>query len=63
MAEALRLHAQGWGVRRIGKKLGVSYGTIHQANSERQKSHRPRDPTYGVKKGHFFTLSEKSSVL
>jgi predicted transcriptional regulator len=31
IGEALKLHGQGWGVRRIGKKLGVSYGTVHRA--------------------------------
>ncbi len=31
IGEALKLHGEGWGVRRIGKKLGVSYGTVHRA--------------------------------
>jgi DNA invertase Pin-like site-specific DNA recombinase len=35
IAEALKLHGQGWGVRRVGSKLGVSYGTIQHVRIRR----------------------------
>ncbi|MFC1462153.1 recombinase family protein [Verrucomicrobiota bacterium] len=55
-ARAIELKNQGWGCRRIGKALGVSYGTIYNYLKTVKKS-SPQESPISVNQGDCLTAS------